>query len=155
MKTTDYEFNGRKYYLCFNSAAMFDCFDKFGGEDVTVAIGGTTAQSFINLCWVLQKMSEQGELLRRYFGYDAGETINADELALLLTPTDAVEARGKAIEAISNGFARTENDKAPVDPWLAEIEQKKTEKSHAHNGFMRRVKYFILRLKKLFSCRRD
>lgn len=154
MKTTDYEFNGHKYYLCFNSAAMFDCFDKFGGEDVTVAMGGTTAQSFINLCWVLQKMSEQGELLRRYFGYDAGETIDANELALLLTPTDAVEARGKAIEAISNGFARTENDKAPVDPWLAEIEQKKTKKSHAQSGFIRLLKYLASRLKKLFYCRR-
>ena len=151
MKTIEFEFNGHKYYLCFNSAAMFDCFDKFGGEDITAAIGGTTAQSFINLCWVLQKMSEQGELLRRYFGYDAGETIDANELALF-TPTGV--KRGEKIEAISNGFARTENDKAPVDPWLAEIEQKNGRITRA-NGFIRRVRYFILRLKRLFSCRRD
>ena len=154
MKTTEFEFGGITYHLAFNSAAMFDCFDRFGSEDIMGAVTSMTVQGFKNLCWLLQEMSEQGELLRHYFGYDVGKTIDAQELELLLTPETVTLAHGKVLEALTDGFSRTERDKESTDPWLAELEQKKTKESPGRNGFMWQVKCIISRLRRLFCCRR-
>lgn len=154
MKTTEYEFNGQTYHLFFNSAVMFDCFDKFGNNDIFTAICEMTPESFNNLCWLIGKMSEQGALLRNYQGYEQCGTLNADELKLTMGATEFGNATEKAAKAVSLGFGRTTKDDEPQDPWLAEIEQKKTEKPRARNGFIRLIKCFIFRLKKLFCYRR-
>lgn len=153
MKTVEYEFNGQMYHLCMNGAAMFDCFDKFGSEgSIADYISGKTKETFDNTCWILAKLSEQGELVRRFEGYDKGEMLSFEQCHLMLRPADVAEAKNRIIKTLIIGFARTEEDDSEIDVGLAKLEQKKTEKSRGHNGFTRLHRFLAYLFKKVCCC---
>lgn len=128
MKTIPYELNGHTFYLCLNGQALFDAYDKFGYEGfITKHIEGTSKASFENICWLLSKLAEQGELVRRWQGLDRGPIAPAEYFRAHLRPLDVPAAKDAIREAISHGFAREEErERRDRDLGLEEL-QKKTK----------------------------
>ena len=156
MKTIEYEFDGKTYYLCMNGKALFDCYEKFGTEvDITDNIKDMTPKSFENICWLLSKLSEQGELVRRYEGFDKGEMLGFGESFLHLDPLGIVKAREAIYKALALGFTRTvESEEKEIDVGLEELEQKKKVKSRRRNGFIRLHRFWAYLSKKVFCSHR-
>lgn len=128
MKTLEYSLNGQTYHLCLNGAALFDIYDKFGSKGfITDHIKGNGKKSFSATCWMLSKLAEQGELVRRYQGYEHGKFPSEQMLQTMLRPSDVVAAKRAIRCAVALGFAREEtSEEKEVDLGLVEL-QKKTE----------------------------
>ena len=127
MKTIPYRLDGRTYHLCMNGAALFDIYEKFGTSGgLTDPIEGTDKAAFQATCWMLHKLSEQGELVRRYEGHDRAPYLLEGQLRAILSPADVIVARGAIKEAVAAGF-RMEVEKAEpeeIDLGLMELEAK-------------------------------
>lgn len=94
MKTIPYELNGHTFYLCLNGQALFDAYDKFGYEGfLTKHIEGKDKQSFENTCWLLAKLAEQGELVRRWQGLDRGPIAPEQYFRVNLKPLEVSDAK--------------------------------------------------------------
>ena len=140
--TIEFEFNGQTYYLLMNAAALFDCYDKFG-NDILDSIMGTSRRSFNSMVWVLAKLSQQGELLRRYQGEDHSKAINIEDATRTMSPVDAGRARKAILEAYKAGFAReVEKENEEVDLGLIEL-QKKTESGSRKHSFLTGLRNFF------------
>lgn len=128
MKTFPYEHNGQTFHLCLNGAALFDIYDKFGTKGfVTDHIKGTSRKSFENTCWMLAKLAEQGELVRRYQGHEHGKFPTEQMFRATLSPLHVADARKAIGAAVALGFTReVEDEEEEVDLGLVEL-QKKTE----------------------------
>lgn len=126
MKIVRFECNGQTYSLCFNGAALFAMQEKFGdGFDIGFVLSGTGADGFAALCWMLSLLAEQGELARRYCGYDPQTIPTQDLFAVTLGPIDTLRGKKAVLDAFRLGFAREIKDSRGID--LYELEyQKKT-----------------------------
>lgn len=148
MKTVEFELQGKRHHLCMNGAALFDCYDKFGTKgEIIDNINKATKKGFINTCWLLSKLSEQGAAVRKYMGLDSEKPLDETYLQLMLKPVDVLDAKLKIMEAISLGFVRNEEE-STFDPWLAELEQKKTVKSPARDTSTLARRFFTFRREK-------
>lgn len=79
------------------------------------------------LCKAAAVLATQGELARRYLGYDKGPLLEADDLIVLATHGVLAAIREAAIKAIVSGYSTGADDgDDEYDPLLAKIE-KKTE----------------------------
>lgn len=126
MKTIPYRLNGRTYHLCMNGAALFDIYEKFGASgSVTDPIEGGDKEAFRNTCWMLYKLSEQGELVRRYEGHDRQPYLLEGQLRATLSPADVIGAKIAIKEAVAEGFRGevTREEPEEVDLGLMELEQ--------------------------------
>ena len=115
MKTFPYELDGHTFYLCLNGQALFDAYDKFGYEEfITKHIEGQSKASFENTCWLLAKLTEQGELVRRWQGLERGPIAPVEYFRAHLRPLDVAGAKDAIREAIALGFAREEEHERRV-----------------------------------------
>lgn len=131
MKTFPYELDGHKFYLCLNGQALFDAYDKFGYEEfITKHIEGKDKQSFENTCWLLAKLAEQGELVRRWQGLERGPIVPVEYFRAHLRPLDVAGAKDAIREAITLGFSREEERERLVRDLGLEELQKKTAKAN-------------------------
>lgn len=110
-----------KYHYAFNAMAYFEALEKFP-DGIYEAISLNSKEGLENICWMLQLLSEQGELIRRSFGYDKGETFKTDEWITSMHPRDIVTARGIIVMAVENGLSR--NDNEDTDLTLVELKKK-------------------------------
>ena len=127
MKSVELEFNGGKYSLLYNGAAMFAVNDAVGGGQVFDRI----TKDFNVLCTVLQILSEQGELARRYAGHDPGAVLDTEEFRVLASPVDAAQATQLVYKAVLSGMGREIEEEKPkqIDEGLLELEKKTGGKS--------------------------
>lgn len=125
MRTTEVELFGAKYALCLNAAAMFEIEDQIGTDAIEKA-GKTSSEGLDALSMMAAIMMEQGELVRRYMGYDPGKILSATAIRLMLTPADVLVLREKVIRAYLRGFGREIDQDDEIDLGLTEL-QKKTE----------------------------
>jgi len=112
MKGYKYELNGKEYTLCYTGEAFFDIDNLVGDMGFADAFNPDTKEGFNMLCKAAAILSEQGELVRRYYGYDPGEALDAEELRLTLSPTDKVELYKAVLGAIILGCKREIEDKS-------------------------------------------
>ena len=148
MRTVEFEWNGQARHLCMNAAALFDIYDKFGSDkDVLDNIRGNDRQSLNNLCWILWKLMEQGELVRRFQGHDRCKIPVELEVRALLQPHEYLAARMAVAQAVALGFAREVEDSAPqrIDKGLLELE-KKTEAAAGALTIFGRLRSFLASL---------
>lgn len=130
MKTFPYELDGHKFYLCLNGQALFDAYDNFGYEEfITKHIEGQSKASFENTCWLLCKLAEQGELVRRWQGLERGPIVPVEYFRAHLRPLDVAGAKDAIREAITLGFSREEERERLVRDLGLEELQKKTAKA--------------------------
>ena len=105
MRTVPVTLGGVTYHLLLNGAALFELYDRFGDTgSLTDHLQGAGREAFENTCFFLAKLAEQGELWRRYLGYDHGPLPVADQLRITLSPLDAAAAKQAVIEAVLAGF---------------------------------------------------
>lgn len=127
MKTVEYKLNGQTYHLCLNGSALFDIYEKYGSKGfVTDHIKGGDKKSFSATCWILAKLAEQGELVRRHQGFDHGKFPTELMFRAMLGPLDVLDANHAIGLAVALGFRRETGEDEEVDLGLVEI-QKKTE----------------------------
>ncbi len=128
MKTIPFRHEGRTYHLLMNAAALFDVYETFGSNGFVLDhIQGNNRTSLKAICWMLAKLAEQGELWRRYQGFEGGQIPTEEQLLMGLSPMEVPEARRAIIQAVQEGFHQEAGpERNEVDVGLLEL-QKKTE----------------------------
>lgn len=126
MRIIPYQQGGQTWYLLLNGAALFDIYEKFGSKGFVLDhIKGNGKKSFGPTCWMLAKLAEQGELLRRYQGYDKGLIPSEERFRLCLSPLDVLQAKEAIALTVQEGFRREEEEEhREVDKGLLELEKK-------------------------------
>lgn len=129
MKAVKIALAGRTRYLAFTGEAMFQMRDKFGGTTKLLEdMKADTREGFSIACGAAAILAEQGELVRRHFGYDPEPILDAETIAATAAPSEIVALKLSIPAAISLGYGREvepENDE--IDLGLAELNgQKKT-----------------------------
>lgn len=126
MKTTPFELKDQTYHLCLNGAALYDIYDKFGVEEPILShIEGVDRKSYDATCWILAKLCEQGEIVRRYEGFDRGPFVSEHYLRSNLQPLDVPMAKRAIETAVRQGFRREEpEEEQKIDKGLLELEKK-------------------------------
>ena len=136
MKLIEYALDGKVYHLLLNGTALFNCYDRFGTEkNLLDLIQDDNKESYAAATWMLAEFSRQGELYRRYIGEDPAPFLDPAQAATIVTPADIAGVKFALVDAIRVGFSRQHEDEAGYDPFLREIEQKKTPESHVRNIF--------------------
>lgn len=138
MKTREYQLGERTFHLCLNGAALFDLYDRFGQDAPLLShIEGNDKAGFENLCWMLAKLSEQGELVRRYEGHEAGKIPSEHFFRTNLAPLEVARAKQAVTEAVMLGFEReVPGEDERIDLGLLELE-KKTAAGPAGSGIFK------------------
>ena len=130
MKAVKIDLAGRTRYLAFTGEAMFQIRDKFGGTTKLLEdMKADTREGFSIACEAAAILAEQGELVRRQFGYDSEPILDAATISATAAPSEIVALKLSIPAAISLGYGREiepENDE--VDLGLVELNgQKKTK----------------------------
>lgn len=119
-----YCLNGREYRLLYTADAYFDINEAMGEDfmDKLVSAGRESYETALGCFIILQR---EGELARRYMGYDAENIVTKDELRRTILPGDIIGIKNAVLEAIYSGLKieRVKED-GPIDAGLAEYEKK-------------------------------
>lgn len=146
MNTVDFDWNGQTLHLLLNGAALFDIFDRYGSDaEILTLIDGSDKKSYLNTCWLLYKLAEQGELARRFFGHAHERYPTAERLAALLMPLEVPKARRAITRAVKLGFGMLHPEDPEnefVDLGLLEL-QKKTGSRRTGSSIFRRLRSFF------------
>lgn len=144
MRTTEYQVGGRTFFLCLNGAALFDIYEKFGTDKpILTHIEGSDRAGFEALCWMLAKLSEQGELVRRYEGYEPGKIPGEHFFRTNLAPLEIARAKLAVTRAVTLGFEReVPGEEDRIDLGLMELE-KKTAPARAGSAISRWLASFL------------
>lgn len=125
MKMIEYMLAGRTFHLCLNGQALFDAYEKFGYDEfLTKHIEGVSKESFDALCWLLFKLSEQGELVRRWQGFDHGSIAPEQFFRANLKPLEIQAAKDAVLRAVLLGFECEEKSKRRRDVFEEEFRKK-------------------------------
>lgn len=123
MKFTKWTFDGKDYYLSYNVMAVHQIYD-LGIEDLSAAISDRGAKSFEQVCRAAEIMIQQGELVRRYLGYDPGNVISAETLMLTLGLNHDFSLRRTMMESVLDGLRSETDERQEVDLGLLELQKK-------------------------------
>lgn len=119
-----YTLNGREYRLLYTADAYFDINEAMGEDfmDKLVSAGRESYETALGCFIILQR---EGELARRYMGYDAEHIVTEGELRRTILPGDIIGIKNAVLEAIYSGLKieRAKED-GPIDAGLAEYEKK-------------------------------
>ena len=122
MKLHEVDLCGQHLYLCLNGQALFDLYDKFGTKGfITDPLKGSGKKSFEAVCYYLFKLSEQGELYRRWQGQTHGPVLTEQFFRVHLAPRDVYRAKDAIVTTIRIGFAREAEEEHDVDLGLVEL----------------------------------
>lgn len=125
MKYTEFSLNGQTLFLLYNGEAMFSLMDTVG-ENQVEEISKEGRDGFSALCSTLHILAVQGELARRYEGYEKGEIVTREKIAALLSPNDIYAAKSAVMNAMIKGFnCEYKDEDEVIDEVLQEIEKKK------------------------------
>lgn len=128
MKAVKFTVEHSTYYLALNGAAMFEIRDRYGSTALLLeALEQDTGEGFKAACEAAAVLAEQGELVRRQFGYTPGEIPDAQTFTLLVEPYRLGALKNAVIRAITIGYGReiTAPGDDEYDEGLAELHQKK------------------------------
>lgn len=125
MKIHEIDLCGQRLHLLLNGQALFDLYDIFGTEGfLTDALERSGKEGFEAVCMFLAKLSEQGELWRRWQGMERGPFFPEQWFRVHLAPHDVAPARAAILEAVRLGFAREAEEPHDVDLGLLELQKK-------------------------------
>lgn len=128
MRKTEWKLKGHTFTLCLNAAALTDIYDRFGTEkEIPDLYRGSDKASFDALCWLLWKLSEQGELVRRWEGLDRRPIVPESYFRANMAPFDALDAKRALGAAYEQAFRRErdeDGEEEEVDLILQELQKK-------------------------------
>ncbi len=116
---------GKERWLCYTADAYFDICDSIG-EDAMIVLGKTDRAAYDAAVRCLVILAREGELVRRYMGYDAQEMLTEDEVRRVILPNDVPDLKRAVCDAIFAGLRieKETKEEEPVDVGLAEYEKK-------------------------------
>lgn len=129
MKAVKITLAGRELYLAYTGEAMFQLQEKFGtAAELLESVVKNTREGLSAACEAAAILAEQGELARRYLGYDKGPIIDAETIRATITPGEIAALKLAIPAAMELGYGRdVVEDNDEVDLGLAELNaQKKT-----------------------------
>lgn len=123
-----YTHNGREYWLVCTADAYFEILATYGEDfgEKLLAAGRPGLECAVGCLCILAR---EGELCRRYMGYDPQEMMKAEDIWRVTLAGDCEKLKGYVLDAISAGMRIEKNEgkeEGPVDIGLQEFE-KKTE----------------------------
>lgn len=127
MKAIKMQLAGKEYYLALTGTAKFAIDDLQGGDSIINLIQPNTKSALDILCNVAAILMEQGELARRFAGYDKSTYLSADAIKALLSPSEVVSLKLDVARALLLGYNReieAEGNEKAVDIVLQELEKK-------------------------------
>lgn len=128
MRKAEWKLKGHTFTLCLNAAALTDIYDRFGTEkEIPDLYRGSDKASFDALCWLLWKLSEQGELVRRWEGLDRRPIVPESYFRANMAPFDALDAKRALGAAYEQAFRRErdeDDEEEEVDLILQELQKK-------------------------------
>lgn len=121
-----FKLGGSEYWLVYTADAYFDINDAYG-TDFLEKLRAGTRQAYETAVGCLVILAREGELCRRYMGYDAAPMLTEETVRRCALP-DAVVPIKIAVNRAVNAGLRIENAKdtsdEPVDVGLLEYEKK-------------------------------
>lgn len=119
-----YTHGGREYWLVCTADAYFEIIETYGGDfSEKILVAGRDGFDCAVGCLCI--LAREGELCRRYMGYESAEMMNGDEIRRCTLPGDIGKLKGAVLDALSAGLRiEGEEEKGPVDVGLAEFEKK-------------------------------
>jgi hypothetical protein len=128
MKAIEITLAGQKYYLAFTGEARYALNDLCGDQTILELSRPDTREALDYLCKAVSILIEQGELARRYMGYDKGAFLDSETIKAIVTPSDIQTLKVDLAKAIVLGYGReVESDEKEVDLVLQELEKKTTK----------------------------
>jgi hypothetical protein len=108
------------YHFIYNAQAHFNAKKRYP-DGLLKAI---QSDDFDAICWALEELSTQGELVRRDMGHDRETPLKAETVRRLLMPIQIIDAKNIIYTAIARGMS-SGDETEEVDEVIAE-NQKKT-----------------------------
>lgn len=119
MKTVEFAAQDMRLHLCMNGTALFDIYEQFGRKGQILShIQGNDKNAFDHTCWLLWKLGEQGELVRRWQGYTPSPMPSVGQVRAVLSPSDVLRAKEAIGEAVKLGFAM---ERPPEEPEMVDL----------------------------------
>ncbi len=128
MKAIEITLAGQKYYLAFTGEARYALNELCGDQSILELTQPDTREALDYLSKAVSLLVEQGELARRYMGYDKGAFLDPETIKAIVTPKDIQSLKIDIAKAIILGYGREiEPDEKEVDLVLQELEKKTTK----------------------------
>lgn len=131
MRSVKLNYHDKEYHLECTAKATYN-FRSLVGMTIADILKDPEKFDFDITCKAAAIMSECGELKRRAEGYDKGEMLTEEYITTTASPIDEIRLRTAIIAAVTQAY-KTEEPQEEFDPWLAEIEKKKTAKPQKRN----------------------
>ena len=130
MKIYKYKLRNKTLYLIYNTSAMFDIIEEYPDDDMNIVSitdpEKGRKEALMALCKIAGIMAREGELYRRYIGYDSNEIISEEELKHLIMPKDFPALRTAIIQAAVSGMQQEQEDEdEEIDLGLIELNKNK------------------------------
>ena len=121
-----YYHGGREYWLVCTADAYFEIIETYGEAFATrICAGGRDGLRDALGCLLI--LAREGELCRRYMGYDPCEMMKEEAVRQFLLPGDIEKIISAVLDTISAGLripGKEDEETGPVDVGLAEFEKK-------------------------------
>lgn len=113
-----------KYRFTYNAMAFFNAQERYP-DGLAQEVFKEGKEGLDALCWALEELSTQGDLVRRSLGYDKGEILTAEMARAQLKANDVPKAKLLVLDALKRGMGEVDEEDE-VDLVLMEL-QKKTK----------------------------
>lgn len=114
---------GRTYYPLYNNQAMFRLQEDYP-EDILEQIQGTSKAAFQAAFEVFRLLCQEGEAVRRAYGYEPGELPDWEEAQRDYLPIDILTMKNAIFAAVTLGYTREANVEEETDLYLLELKKK-------------------------------
>lgn len=117
---------GTEYWLVYTADAYFDIQNAYGADFLEKLRPGTR-EAYEVAVGCLLILAREGELCRRYMGYDAAEMLTEEDVRRCVLPDSIVKVKTLVNEAVLAGLRvenAAKNADEPVDLGLLEYEKK-------------------------------
>lgn len=114
---------GVTYYPLYNNQAMFRMQDSYP-EDALDQIQENSKAGFKMAFDIFRLLCEEGEAVRKFYGYEPGELPDWETAKQTYLPSDIVTMKNAVYAAITLGCTREANVDEEVDLILLELKKK-------------------------------
>ena len=120
-----YKHGGKEYWLVYTADAYFEIKERYG-TDPFERLRADDRSGWDCAIGCLLILAREGELCRRYMGYDPLPMLDEETIRRTVLPDGVINIKDAVVKAIFAGMriANGKKEEGPVDVGLAEFEKK-------------------------------
>lgn len=121
-----YRHGGSEYWLVYTADAYFEIRERYGADPFE-GLRADDRSAYDMAVGCLSILAREGELCRRYMGYEAKPMLTENEIRRTVLPDGIVPVKNAVANAILAGMRidnANEQDDEPIDLGLLEFEKK-------------------------------